>query len=87
MENIKDVLRRIRTGAPLSDSDVAILGSYIKKLELHENETVGMYVIGKEFEKIFEKIPNEKDCKTVIEAYLVQQINYLKNRIYRIKSA
>jgi len=33
----------------------------------------------KELDEVFENIPNEEDCKTVVEAYLVQQINCLKS--------
>ena len=57
---------------------------YIKGLEHHKDTTVGLYAFDKEFDSIFENIPDKDGCKTAVEAYLVQQINYLKSIIFTI---
>jgi hypothetical protein len=57
---------------------------YIKGLQHHKDTTVGLYAFDKELDDIFKNIPNEKSCKTAAEAYLVQQIEYLKSIVFRI---
>lgn len=56
----------------------------IKKLKHDKDTTVGLYAFDKELDSIFENIPNKKDCKTAVEAYLAQQIEYLKSIVFRI---
>ena len=50
----------------------------IKSLEISTKEEYLQYSKDN-IDKIFEHIPDANNCKTVIEAYLIQQINYLKN--------
>ena len=57
---------------------------YVKDLQHHKDTTVGLYAFDKELDNIFENIPNKEFCKTSIEAYLVQQIEYLKSIVFRI---
>ena len=49
---------------------------YIKDLEHFKDSHVGLYVIDKMIDDIFTDTPEEKDCKTVVEAYLVQQFKF-----------
>jgi hypothetical protein len=57
---------------------------YVKNLEYFKENHVGLYAFTKELGTIFENIPNKKGCKTAVEAYLVQQIEYLKSIVFRI---
>ena len=57
---------------------------YVKGLQHHKDTTVGLYAFDKELDSIFENIPNKEKCKTSVEAYLVQQIEYLKSIVFRI---
>jgi hypothetical protein len=57
---------------------------YIKDLEHFKDVHVGLYVIDKMIDDIFTDTPEEKDCKTVVEAYLVQQFKRLKSLMWRI---
>jgi hypothetical protein len=57
---------------------------YVKDLQHHKDTTVGLYSFDKELDNIFENIPNKEGCKTSVEAYLVQQIEYLKSIVFRI---
>ena len=57
---------------------------YVKDLQHHKDTTVGLYAFDKELDNIFENIPNKEGCKTSVEAYLVQQIEYLKSIVFRI---
>lgn len=57
---------------------------YVKDLKHHKDTTVGLYAFDKELDNIFENIPNKEVCKTSVEAYLVQQIEYLKSIVFRI---
>ena len=57
----------------------------LKELRHHRDTTCGLYAFDKDINAIFEDMPeSEKECKTVVEAYLVQQINYLKGIIFQI---
>jgi len=57
---------------------------YVKDLQHHKDTTVGLYAFDKEIDEIFENIPDKKNCKTSVEAYLVKQIEYLKSIVFRI---
>ena len=57
---------------------------YVKDLEHFKDVHVGLYVIDKMIDDIFTDTPEEKDCKTVVEAYLVQQFKRLKSLMWRI---
>jgi len=57
---------------------------YVEDLQHHKDTTVGLYAFDKELDNIFENIPNKEGCKTSVEAYLVQQIEYLKSIVFRI---
>ena len=57
---------------------------YVKELQHHKDTTVGFYAFDKEWDSIFENIPNKEGCKTSVEAYLVQQIGVLKSIVFRI---
>jgi len=57
---------------------------YIKDLEHFKDVHVGLYVVDKMIDDIFTETPDEKDCKTVVEAYLVQQFKRLKSLTWRI---
>ena len=57
---------------------------YVKDLEHFKDIHVGLYVIDKMIDDIFTDTPEEKDCKTVVEAYLVQQFKRLKSLVWRI---
>ena len=57
---------------------------YVKDLEHFKDTHVGLYVIDKMIDDIFTETPDEKDCKTVVEAYLVQQYKRLKSLVWRI---
>lgn len=57
---------------------------YVKDLQYHKDTTVGLYAFDKEIDKVFENIPDKENCKTSVEAYLVQQIEYLKSIVFRI---
>lgn len=56
----------------------------IKGLQHHKETTKGLFAFDKNIDNIFENIPDEDGCKTAVEAYLVQQINYLKSIIHVI---
>jgi len=56
-----------------------------KDLQHHKDTTVGLFAFDKDVESIFENIPSKDGCKTSIEAYLVQQIEYLKSIVFQIK--
>ncbi|KKL16443.1 hypothetical protein LCGC14_2495540 [marine sediment metagenome] len=57
----------------------------LNELRHHRDTTVGLYAFDQDINAIFEDLPeSEKECKTVVEAYLVQQINYLKGIIFQI---
>jgi len=49
-----------------------------------KNVHKGLCAFDKNIENIFENIPCEDACETVVEAYLVQQINYLKSILFHI---
>jgi hypothetical protein len=57
---------------------------YVKDLQHHKETIVGLYAFDKKLDNIFENIPDKKGCKTSVEAYLVQQIEYLKSIVFRI---
>jgi hypothetical protein len=57
---------------------------YVKYLEHFKENHVGLYVIDKMIDDIFTDTPEEKDCKTVVEAYLVQQFKRLKSLMWQI---
>ena len=57
---------------------------YVKDLQHHKDTTVGLFAFDKELDNIFENIPNKEGCKTSVEAYLVQQIEYLKSIVFRV---
>lgn len=57
---------------------------YVKDLEHFKDVHVGLYVVDKMIDDIFTDTPLEKDCKTVVEAYLVQQFKRLKSLMWRI---
>ena len=57
----------------------------LKELRHHRDTTVGLYAFDQDIDVIFEDLPeSDKECKTVVEARLVQQINYLKGIIFQI---
>ncbi len=57
----------------------------LKELRHHRDTTVGLYAFDQDINAIFEDLPeSDKECKTVVEARLVQQINYLKGIIFQI---
>ena len=56
-----------------------------KDLQHHKDTTVGLFAFDKDVESIFENIPSKEGCKTSVEAYLVQQIEYLKSIVFQIK--
>ncbi len=58
---------------------------HVKDLQHHKDTTIGLYAFDKEIETIFENIPDKEGCKTSVEAYLVQQIDYLKSIVFQIK--
>jgi hypothetical protein len=58
---------------------------YVKDLECHKETTVGLYAFDQDLNKIFENLPNKEGCKTSVEAYMVQQIDYLKSIVFQIK--
>ena len=58
--------------------------NHIKGLQHHKDTTVGLFAFDKDIEKVFENIPKKKDCKSVVEAHLVQQIEYLKSIVFTI---
>lgn len=55
-----------------------------KELQHHKDTTVVLFAFDKELDIIFENIPDIKGCKTSVEAYLVQQINFLKSIVFKI---
>jgi len=57
---------------------------YVKDLEHHKDTTVGLYSFDQELDTIFHYAPDEVECKTSVEKYLVEQINYLKSIVFRI---
>lgn len=63
---------------------IQMVEDWQKPLIHHKDTTVGLYAFDKEIDSIFENIPNKDDCKTVVEDYLVQQIEYLKSIVFRI---
>jgi len=56
----------------------------IKKLQHHRDTTCGLYAFDKDIDSIFEDLPTQDECKTIAEAHLVQQINFLKSIIFQI---
>jgi hypothetical protein len=56
----------------------------VKELQHHKDTTVGLYAFDQELDKIFDAIPDKESCKTAVEAYLVQQIEYLKSIVFRV---
>lgn len=76
---------------PFSKNIAEQMLKIINMLELENKElkhfkecSTGLFVIDKKIDDIFVNIPDGSGCKTVVEAYLVQQINYLKTLIYKI---
>jgi hypothetical protein len=68
-------------------SDIAndIYDKLIKDLQHHKDTTVGLWAFDKELDKVFEWMPDVNGCKTSVEAYLVEQIEYLKSIVFQIK--
>ena len=60
------------------------LSENYKELMHFKQNNVGLYAFDKDLDDIFTGTPEEKDCKTVVEANLVQQINYLKAIVFKI---
>ena len=60
------------------------LSDSYNNLQHFKDSNSNLYVIDKNIDDIFENIPDKDGCKTVVEAYLVQQINVLKSLIYQI---
>jgi hypothetical protein len=58
---------------------------YVKDLEHHKDTTIGLYAFDKKLDKVFEWMPDVNGCKTSVEAYLVEQIEYLKSIVFQIK--
>jgi hypothetical protein len=56
-----------------------------KELQHHRDTTIGLYAFDKDLDSIFENIPSKESCKTSVEAYLVQQIEFLKSIVFKIK--
>jgi hypothetical protein len=67
-----------------ADAAYEIIETHIKHLQHHKDTTVGLFVIDKMIDDIFTDTPEEKDCKTVAEAYLVQQYKRLKSLMWQI---
>lgn len=91
MENLKEDLISIiskrvdnATYVDVADAVDEIIKKHIKELQHHRDTTVGLYAFDKELDDVFENIPNKEGCKTSVEAYLVQQIEYLKSIVFRI---
>ena len=57
---------------------------YVKNLEHHKDTTVGLYAFDQDLDVIFNYAPDEIECKTSVEKYLVEQLNYLKSIVFRI---
>jgi hypothetical protein len=56
-----------------------------RDLQHHKDTITGLFAFDKDVESIFENIPSKEGCKTSVEAYLVQQIEYLKSIVFKIK--
>ena len=56
----------------------------LKELQHYKDSTGGLYAFDKDINEIFEGAPDKENCKTVVEAYLVQQIDYLKSIIFNL---
>lgn len=68
-----------------SENDmISFAESYAKELAHHKATTVGLYAFDKRLDDVFENIPEKENCKTAVEAYLVQQIEYLKSIVFQI---
>ena len=57
---------------------------YVKDLEHYKDKTVGLYAFDQDLNGIFQCAPDEIECKTSVEKYLVQQLNYLKSIVFQI---
>jgi len=57
----------------------------INSKEEHEQylQAIGYEEYLKELAEIYSDIPNSKDCKTIVEAYLVEKLEKLKNILER----
>jgi hypothetical protein len=91
MENLKEDLisiisKRVDNAKYVDVADAVdeIIQKHIKDLQHHKDSTIGLYVIDKMIDDIFTDTPEEKDCKTVVEAYLVQQFKRLKSLVWQI---
>ena len=82
-EFAEEMQEQCQNGASQSDI-IQMIDDWQKPLVHHKDTTVGLYTFDKELDNIFENIPNKEGCKTVVEAYLVQQIEYLKSIVFRI---
>jgi len=63
---------------------IQMIEDWQKPLVHHKDTTVGLYVVDKMIDDIFTDTPEEKDCETVVEAYLVQQYKRLKSLMWQI---
>lgn len=91
MEKLKEELisiisKNIDTATYVDSANAAdeIIEKHIKNLEHFKQNHVGLFVIDKMIDDIFTDTPEEKDCKTVVEAYLVQQFKRLKSLVWQI---
>ena len=71
--------------------DAENVDGILEKLSENYNElmhfkqnNVGLYAFDKDLDSIFEHVPDEIECKTIVEKYLVEQINYLKSIVFKI---
>ena len=82
-EFAEEMQEQCQNGASQSDI-IHLIETWQKPLIHHVDTTVGLYVVDKMIDDIFTETPEEKDCKTVVEAYLVQQFKRLKSLSWRV---
>jgi hypothetical protein len=72
------------TGVRISNGQAETMLEIINELQHFYDSSKGLYVIDKCIDNFFTELPDEKDCKTVVEAFLVQEFKKLKSLIYKL---